>query len=77
MPPGTGSAGSTPRATSRRCRATTAGSGWPAACRAAACCGSSAAANEIVAAEEHEIDLYERFSDFSGYGFYVAARTDE
>lgn len=39
--------------------------------------GSSAAANEIVAAEEHEIDLYERFSDFFGYGFYVAARTDE
>lgn len=35
----------------------------------------STAANEIVAAEQHEIDLYERFSDFVNYGFYIAART--
>jgi SAM-dependent methyltransferase len=37
----------------------------------------SAAANEIVNAEEHEIDLYERFSDFVSYGFYIATRSDE
>lgn len=35
----------------------------------------SAAAN-IVAAEEHEIDLYERYSDFVSYGYYVARQLD-
>jgi SAM-dependent methyltransferase len=35
----------------------------------------SPAANDIVEAEQHEIDLYERFSAFVGYGFYIAART--
>jgi SAM-dependent methyltransferase len=37
--------------------------------------GHSAAANDIVEAERHEIDLYERFSPFVSYGFYIAART--
>lgn len=37
--------------------------------------GHSAAANDIVEAEQHEIDLYERFSTFVSYGFYIAART--
>ena len=36
----------------------------------------SAAAKEIVDAEKHEIDLYERFSRFVSYGFYVARRSD-
>lgn len=35
----------------------------------------SIAANEVVEAEQHEIDLYERFSAFVGYGFYIATRT--
>ena len=30
---------------------------------------------QIVEAEQGEIDLYERFSDFFGYGFYIATRT--
>jgi SAM-dependent methyltransferase len=37
--------------------------------------GHSAAAIEIVEAERHEIDLHERYSDFVGYGFYIATRT--
>lgn len=36
---------------------------------------SSKAAAAIVAAEEHEIDLYERYSAFVSYGYYVAKRT--
>jgi SAM-dependent methyltransferase len=39
--------------------------------------GNGPAARDVVAAEEHEIDLYERFSAFVGYGFYVAARTPD
>ena len=35
----------------------------------------SPAANEIVEAEQFEIDLYERFSDYVSYGFYIATRT--
>ncbi|MGI9622852.1 MAG: class I SAM-dependent methyltransferase [Acidimicrobiales bacterium] len=34
----------------------------------------SAAAKQVVEAERHEIDLYERFSSFVSYGFYIAAR---
>ena len=36
--------------------------------------GHSAAARAIVAAEENEIALYERYSEFFGYGFYVARK---
>lgn len=36
---------------------------------------NSEAAAAIVAAEEHEIALYERHSAFVGYGYYVARRT--
>lgn len=32
------------------------------------------AARSIVAAENHEIDLYERHSDYVSYGFYIARR---
>ena len=39
--------------------------------------GSSEAAQAIVAAEALEIDLYERYSAFVGYGFYVARKTAE
>lgn len=35
----------------------------------------SPTAREMVEAERHEIDLYERFSDFVSYGFYIATRT--
>jgi SAM-dependent methyltransferase len=35
----------------------------------------SPAADEIVEAEQREIDLYERFSAFVSYGFYIATRT--
>lgn len=35
----------------------------------------SPAATEIVEAEQLEIDLYERFSEFVSYGFYIATRT--
>lgn len=35
----------------------------------------SDAARAIVEGERHEISLYERFSDFFGYGFYVAKKT--
>jgi SAM-dependent methyltransferase len=34
----------------------------------------SPAANDIVEAEQHEIDLYQRFSAFVSYGFYIATR---
>lgn len=37
--------------------------------------GNSEAAVAIVAGEEHEIALYERYSAFVSYGFYVARRT--
>lgn len=37
--------------------------------------GHSPAANHLVEAEQHEIDLYERFSAFVSYGFYIATRT--
>lgn len=36
--------------------------------------GHSADARAIVEAEKHEIDLYERFSAFVGYGYYVARK---
>lgn len=36
---------------------------------------NSEAAAAIVATEEHEIALYERYSAFVGYGYYVARRT--
>jgi len=36
---------------------------------------NSEAAAAIVAAEEHEIALYERYSAFVSYGYYVARRT--
>lgn len=39
--------------------------------------GSSAAAKALVAAETLEIDLYERYRAFVGYGYYVARRTDD
>lgn len=35
----------------------------------------SPAAREVVEGEQREIDLYERFSAFVGYGFYIATRT--
>jgi SAM-dependent methyltransferase len=35
----------------------------------------SPAARALVEAERHEIDLYERFSAFVSYGFYIATRT--
>jgi hypothetical protein len=35
---------------------------------------ASAAARAIVAAEEHEIALYERYRAFVGYGYYVAKK---
>jgi SAM-dependent methyltransferase len=38
---------------------------------------ASEAARAIVAAEELEIALYERYRAFVGYGYYVARRTDE
>ncbi|WP_366657727.1 class I SAM-dependent methyltransferase [Fodinicurvata sp. EGI_FJ10296] len=37
--------------------------------------GNSEAAAAIVAAEENEIALYERYADFVGYGFYIAKRS--
>lgn len=39
--------------------------------------GESAAARAVVAAEEAESDLYERFQEFYGYGFFVARRTGD
>ena len=38
--------------------------------------GGSDAAKALVAAEELEIALYERYRAFVGYGFYVARKTD-
>jgi SAM-dependent methyltransferase len=38
--------------------------------------GSSDAAQALMAAEEVEIALYERYSAFVGYGFYIARKTD-
>jgi SAM-dependent methyltransferase len=38
--------------------------------------GSSVAAHALVAAEEAEIELYERHSAFVGYGFYIVRKTD-
>lgn len=37
----------------------------------------SPAATDTVAAERHEIDLYERFSAFFGYGFFIARRSQD
>lgn len=39
--------------------------------------GSSDAAKAVVAAEALEIDLYERFRAFVGYGYYIARRIDD
>lgn len=36
--------------------------------------GGSAAARALIAAEQSEIDLYERFSAFVSYGYYVARK---
>lgn len=38
--------------------------------------GGSEAARAIVAAEEAEISLYERYRDFVSYGYYVARKVD-
>jgi len=38
--------------------------------------GGSAAARAVVAAEEAEIALYERYRAFFGYGFYIARKTE-
>jgi ubiquinone/menaquinone biosynthesis C-methylase UbiE len=38
---------------------------------------SSEAAKAIVAAEAHEIDLYERHKSYISYGFYIARKTDD
>jgi SAM-dependent methyltransferase len=38
--------------------------------------GHSDAARAVVDAEQREITLYERYSPYVGYGFYVARRTD-
>jgi SAM-dependent methyltransferase len=37
----------------------------------------SDAARSVVGAEEHEIDLYERFSPYVSYGYYIARRTPD
>lgn len=37
----------------------------------------SAAARAVVAAEALEIDLYERYRTFVGYGYYLARKTDD
>jgi hypothetical protein len=37
--------------------------------------GSSDDARAVVAAEEQERALYERYRDFVGYGYYVARKT--
>lgn len=36
--------------------------------------GNSDAATALVDAEKAEIDLYQRFSDFVSYGFYIARK---
>ena len=38
------------------------------------CHNNSEAARAIVAAEKEEIDLYERYSKFVGYGYYISKR---
>lgn len=38
---------------------------------------NSEAAQAIVAAEQVEIDLYERYSAYVSYGYYIARRTDD
>lgn len=38
---------------------------------------NSDAANEVVDAERHEIDLYERYSLYVSYGFYIARRNHD
>lgn len=37
--------------------------------------GHSDAAHQIVDAEQREIELYERYAEYVGYGYYVARRT--
>jgi hypothetical protein len=37
---------------------------------------NSEAAQEIVAAEEVEISLYERYREYFSYGFYIARKMD-
>ena len=39
--------------------------------------GNSEEARGIVAAEEHEIDLYERYKEHVSYGFYIARKVGE
>jgi SAM-dependent methyltransferase len=39
--------------------------------------GASAAARAVVAAEEREIEIYERYRAYVGYGFYVARKTND
>jgi hypothetical protein len=39
--------------------------------------GSSDAARAVVAAEESEIALYERYRAYVSYGYYVARRTED
>jgi len=39
--------------------------------------GSSDAAEAVVAAEELEIALYERYRAFVGYGYYIARKTED
>ncbi len=36
-----------------------------------------AAARSLVASEQREVDLYERYADYVGYGFYIARRTSD
>lgn len=38
---------------------------------------NSDAARAVVAAEQHEIALYEKYHDFYSYGFYIARRCDD
>lgn len=38
---------------------------------------SSEEAKAIVAAEEREIDLYERYKPYESYGFYEARKTSD
>lgn len=39
--------------------------------------GHSPAARDVVAAEEAEITLYERYANFFGYGYFIARRPDD
>jgi hypothetical protein len=36
--------------------------------------GNSIEAREIVTAEQHEIDLYETYKSYVGYGVYIAKK---